>query len=185
MVHTRPCQPSLFLWEITKGVRQIWAVISQKGAPTLSIFPIKGLCLVTVSLLRCPRTPSDQPSLQAGYQHQPISNRYYHSKGDDTTWYAPRQEMFDLKVALSGLRYLHHNSSYSSQVSDRHYKVQLAPGCTGGAVNLLIFGNPEVGKPIAAEHIRAPPMTSKFGCGSFMLAPTCCTSGKMINAATV
>ena len=48
-----------------------------------------------------------------------------------------------------------------------------------------MFGKPLVGNPIAAEHIRALPMTSRFGCGLSMLAPTCCTIGSIIKAATV
>lgn len=48
-----------------------------------------------------------------------------------------------------------------------------------------MFGNPLVGKPIAALHINAAPITSKFGCGSAILLPTCCTSGNIISAATV
>lgn len=51
--------------------------------------------------------------------------------------------------------------------------------------HLLIFGNPLVGKPIAAEHINTLPITSKFGCGSLIPWPTFCTSGSTINAATV
>lgn len=39
--------------------------------------------------------------------------------------------------------------------------------------DVLMLGNPEVGNPIAAEHIKAPPITSRFGCGSFIPAPTC------------
>ncbi len=52
-------------------------------------------------------------------------------------------------------------------------------------MDLLIFGNPLVGSPMAAEHMSAEAKTSRFGCGSFMLAPTWWTSGKMIKAATV
>ena len=51
--------------------------------------------------------------------------------------------------------------------------------------DLLILGNPLVGKPIAAEHMSAEPMTSRFGCGSFIPAPTWCTNGRIIRAATV
>jgi len=49
----------------------------------------------------------------------------------------------------------------------------------------VMLGKPEVGKPMAAEAINTLPMTSKLGCGSAMLAPTCCTSGSTISAATV
>ena len=51
--------------------------------------------------------------------------------------------------------------------------------------NLLMFGKPLVGRPMAAEHINAEPMTNKFGCGSFMPAPTWWTRGRKIKAATV
>ncbi len=51
--------------------------------------------------------------------------------------------------------------------------------------DVLILGNPLVGKPIAAEHINALPMTNRFGCGSAIPAPTVCTRGRIINAATV
>lgn len=47
------------------------------------------------------------------------------------------------------------------------------------------MGNPLVGRAIAAEHISTPAMTSRFGCGSSMLAPTSYTRGRMISAATV
>lgn len=55
----------------------------------------------------------------------------------------------------------------------------------GGFFDVLMLGNPLVGRPIAAEHINALPMTRRFGCGSFIFTPTCCTNGRMINAATV
>ena len=48
-----------------------------------------------------------------------------------------------------------------------------------------MFGNPLVGRPIAALHIRALPITSKFGCGSSIPMPTEWTRGKMMRAATV
>ena len=48
-----------------------------------------------------------------------------------------------------------------------------------------MFGKPLVGRPIAAEHINAEPKTSKFGCGSAIPAPTWCTRGRKIRAATV
>ena len=51
--------------------------------------------------------------------------------------------------------------------------------------NLLMFGNPLVGKPIAADAISTEAMTRRFGWGSAMPAPTSRTSGKMISAATV
>ena len=48
-----------------------------------------------------------------------------------------------------------------------------------------MFGNPEVGRPMAALHIKAPPMIRRLGCGLFMLAPTCWIKGRMMSAATV
>lgn len=51
--------------------------------------------------------------------------------------------------------------------------------------NLLIFGNPLVGNPIATEHINALAITSKLGCGSSILTPICWTRGRMMSAATV
>ena len=127
-----------------------------------------------------PNNDSGQSKSQASCEHQSISNRNHYSKGEDTARYTPCQEMLDLKVALPRLRNLHHDGSYfnlTSATAIRSYaRVK---------VDSLIFGNPEVGRPIAAEHIRALPMTSKFGCGCFIPAPTCCTRGRMIKAATV
>lgn len=54
-----------------------------------------------------------------------------------------------------------------------------------GEKGILMFGKPLVGKPIAAEHIRALPMTRRLGWGSGMAAPTVWTSGRMMSAATV
>lgn len=48
-----------------------------------------------------------------------------------------------------------------------------------------MFGKPLVGSPIAPLAMRTAPMTSRFGCGSGICWPTCCTSGSTINAATV
>ena len=48
-----------------------------------------------------------------------------------------------------------------------------------------MLGNPDVGNPIAAEHINTLAMTSRLGCGSAMLWPTCWTRGRKIRAATV
>lgn len=53
------------------------------------------------------------------------------------------------------------------------------------ASDVLMFGKPLVGKPIATEHIRALAMTSRFGWGCFIPTPTCCTRGRIISAATV
>ena len=55
----------------------------------------------------------------------------------------------------------------------------------GEGKDSLILGNPLVGKPIAAEHMSAEPMTRRFGWGSVMLAPTWWTNGRMMSAATV
>lgn len=52
-------------------------------------------------------------------------------------------------------------------------------------MNLLMFGKPLVGRPMAPLAIRTAPMTRRLGCGSDMLWPTCCTSGSTISAATV
>lgn len=35
-------------------------------------------------------------------------------------------------------------------------------------VNILMFGKPDVGRPIAQLHISAEPMTRRLGCGSDM-----------------
>lgn len=51
--------------------------------------------------------------------------------------------------------------------------------------DLLIFGNPDVGNPIAALAIRTEPMTSKFGCPFSIPFPTCATNGRMMSEATV
>lgn len=51
--------------------------------------------------------------------------------------------------------------------------------------DLLMLGNPLVGNPIAALHIRALPMTSRLGWGSSMPVPIVYTRGKMMSAATV
>lgn len=48
-----------------------------------------------------------------------------------------------------------------------------------------MLGKPLVGKPIATEHIKALPITSRLGCGSFIPIPTSLTRGSRINAATV
>ncbi len=51
--------------------------------------------------------------------------------------------------------------------------------------DLLIFGKPEVGNPIAAQAISTEPMIRRFGCGSLIPSPTSFTNGKMMRAATV
>lgn len=51
--------------------------------------------------------------------------------------------------------------------------------------NSLIFGKPLVGKPAAALQVTTLAKTNRFGCGSLMPCPTCATSGRIINAATV
>lgn len=52
-------------------------------------------------------------------------------------------------------------------------------------MDILIFGNPLVGKPIATEHMSAPVMTRRFGCGSSMDKPIWRMSGRTMRAATV
>ena len=51
--------------------------------------------------------------------------------------------------------------------------------------DLLILGKPLVGKPIAPLAMSTAPMTRRFGCGSAICWPTCCTSGSTMSAATV
>lgn len=48
----------------------------------------------------------------------------------------------------------------------------IGKGKGGGEGDILIFGNPLVGSPIAAEHINAEPNTKRLGCGSAIPAPT-------------
>ena len=74
------------------------------------------------------------------------------------------------------------------QYSDQHWFTsddEYIYGGRGKRGDILMFGNPLVGNAIAAEHMSALPMTKRLGCGSSMPSPTCCTSGKMIKAATV
>lgn len=112
-------------------------------------------------------------------KQKPIAQRYNDQKGDDTSRYASRNEMFNLQIPLAGLRILHHDSRCMVRQSPIPVRRERKDG------HLLILGKPLVGRPMAAEHIRALPMTSKFGCGSVIPAPTVCTKGRMINAATV
>lgn len=49
----------------------------------------------------------------------------------------------------------------------------------------VTFGNPEVGKPIAQEQIKAVAKTRILGCGSGRARPISAINGTMINAATV
>lgn len=112
-------------------------------------------------------------------KQKPIAQRYYDQKGDETGRYASRNKMFNLQIPLTGLRILHHDS----RCKVRQSPIPVRQGRKDG--HLLMLGKPLVGRPMAAEHIRALPMTSRFGCGSVIPAPTVCTKGKMINAATV
>lgn len=130
-------------------------------------------------LFPCIHSWYKSPTSKPRDKQKPIAQRYNDQKGNDTGWYASRNKMFDLQIPLAGLRILHHDSRCKVRQSPIPAKQEGKEG------HLLMLGKPLVGRPMAAEHIRALPMTSRFGCGSVIPAPTVCTKGKMINAATV
>lgn len=129
-----------------------------------------------------PATLSCLPQMQSKSSnvHQTISNGNNDRIRNETARNAARQKVADLQISLAGLRVFHHDRSCrkggqpeESRTAREKFK------------HLLIFGKPEVGKPIAAEAIRTEPMTRRFGCGLSIPSPTCATSGRMIRAATV
>lgn len=92
--------------------------------------------------------------------------------------------MFYAQVACTGFWNFHHYSSWRELlVTDMIRKDVFWNGKDG--IYVLILGKPLVGRPIAIEQVNAPPMTSRLGCGSSILAPTWWMSGRRINAATV
>ncbi len=108
--------------------------------------------------------PANHAYLEIRRQEQTIAHRYDDDKGDDTARDPSCQEMGHAQVALSRVAIFHHN---------RRYPTRSATFPTERARrHLLMLGNPLVGRPAAAEHINTLAITSRFGCGSFMPAPT-------------
>lgn len=64
--------------------------------------------------------------------------------------------MLHLQIPLSCLRIFHHDSSY------QRVSTSVTSPCRVEEY-LLMFGKPLVGNAMAAEHINAELMTSKFG----------------------
>lgn len=53
--------------------------------------------------------------------------------------------------------------SYDKRERDREREQKVDQGGGEGKKNILIFGKPLVGKPMAAEHINALAITRRFG----------------------
>ena len=62
-------------------------------------------------------SPKTKIQSKAGDAQQAISQRYHDDEGDDTAWYASRNEMLYLQVSLSGLRIFHHDGSYMEHIN--------------------------------------------------------------------
>lgn len=101
----------------------------------------------------------DEKCLETGQKHQPIPDRHDHHEDEYRRRHAPCDEMLNLQVPHTSLIVLHHDGSCESVSLDEVKSI---------IANLLIFGNPLVGKPIAAEHISTLAMTNKLGCGSLI-----------------
>ena len=99
--------------------------------------------------------------------------------GHDTGWNTSGQEVSDLQITLASLRVFHHDCSCEGESQ----RVSCRNGY--GWDDLLIFGNPLVGRPIAADAIRTETITRRLGAGLSIPAPTSRTRGRTINAATV
>lgn len=85
--------------------------------------------------------------------HNSISKGYNNDESDETAGHTTADEMLDLKISLTE-RVFFHDSSYE--------KLEIGVRCKA-MLNLLMLGKPLVGKPMAALHMRTPPMTSRLG----------------------
>ena len=65
--------------------------------------------------------------------------------------------MLDTQIPLTRFGDFHHDRSYKIDQCVNTWKIDERRS------NILMFGNPDVGRPIAAEHINALPITSRFG----------------------
>lgn len=97
---------------------------------------------------------------EANDEHQAVAERDYHCQSNKRGRDAADQKVSHLEVSLTSLRILHHNSSYR--------RVSRGAAMSEQQKHSLMFGNPLVGRPMAALAISTLPITSKFGCGSSM-----------------